>query len=382
MSAPTLAPPRQDVAPARLAGPVWRRLRLWVAVAAVLVVGAVLVGTLSDSPRRPLDPGSAQPDGSRALARVLAGYGTTVRSTTRLPGAGRTVLVTSPDDYSDAQLRELASRSRRLVLIRPGTRATAAVLPRVSPDAADGGDDRPGCAAAGARAAGDVDLPADTVAYRRGGADLAGCYGGAVLVGDRLVIIGSATLLQNDTLSRHGVAGAGRQPDQRRPHRRHGGLVAARRGRGRLRPGVAVGPVPGGAHRAFLWLIPLGLLVVVWRSRRLGSVVTRAAAGGRALGRAGGGPRPALRARRLTRPRRRTRCAARRWAGSRRGCHCRPAPDRSRSPSPRPASCGARPVRRRRCCRAHPPDDDAGLVRLAVELDQLEAAVGGEGELS
>ena len=114
----------------------------------------------------------------------MAGYGTAVERTTDLDTARATsgaVLLTSPDDYSDAQLRGLA-RSTLLVALHPGTRATSALLPGVSPDPeADPSSDEPGCALGGAVAAGDVDLPGSAGSYDLGGRGGTSCYGGAVV---------------------------------------------------------------------------------------------------------------------------------------------------------------------------------------------------------
>ena len=76
-----------EVAAGELVRPFWRRAWLWLAVAGVVALGAVLVGTFSESPTAPLDPGSTNQNGSRALVRVLAEYGTAVSVTSSLTDA-------------------------------------------------------------------------------------------------------------------------------------------------------------------------------------------------------------------------------------------------------------------------------------------------------
>jgi hypothetical protein len=265
------------VAAGALVRPVWRQTRLWLVIAAVIVLGAVLVGSLVDAPGQPLDPGSTHRNGSRALARVLAQYGTEVtssRTISSVTGPARTVLVTEPDDYSSTQLRLLRDRSARLVLVQPGTRATRAVLPGAAPEVAGSVDDAPDCQVPGATAAGEVNLPSDAIPYRSGSSGAQRCYGGAVLVGGRVVIIGSAKLLENQSLANEGAAAL--DVNLIGADRRIGAV-------GWLLPGADAdgsGPAsiwdvfPDGAHRAFLWLIALGVIAVLWRARRLGGVVT------------------------------------------------------------------------------------------------------------
>ncbi len=287
--------------------PAWRRLRFWLALGVLLALAGVAVALLSPRPGRALDPRSASKDGSKALAVLLARHGTAVTRSTSLADAERagaaTVLVVAPDSYSAAQLARLSRDAGRLVLARPSVAALRAVAPAVvAVDTAGGGPTAPACAEPGALAAGSVDLPeAQTYRTTEGSA----CFGGAVVVAPRLVVLGSAAVLRNDALAHDGVAaldlnsisgnGSARRvvwllPGARGGRSGRAECLAALPGRGaprvRLagRRRAAAGAVAGPAARAGRY---------------------RAAAGGGARGRGGRGPRPALPAGRRPRPRRR-----------------------------------------------------------------------------
>jgi hypothetical protein len=257
--------------------PAWHRLRPWLAFAVVVALGAVLVSSLSSKPGRALDPSSARKNGSKALAVLLRHGGTAVDRTTRLASAvhadaDTTVLVASAGSYSDAQLGQLGQSAARLVLSAPSISALSALTRDVVPVGAVSGPTDPGCSEAGALAAGRVELPASTSTFRsdRG----ASCYDGAVIIDSRVVVLGSRDLLRNDTLAHKGVAALALN-------------TISDNGASRrilwLLPGTeAAGPgaptiwqlFPAGAHRAFFWLLVLGLLLVLWRGRRLGPAVT------------------------------------------------------------------------------------------------------------
>ncbi len=252
-----------------------RRLLPWLALAAAAAVGGLLLAALTGPPSNPLDPGASDPSGSKALARVLAGYGVTLRDTTSQHAAlsrPGTVVVTGPDEYSDAQLRRLVRRTQRLVLVRPATRALHAVLPDADPTSADPATD-PGCAAPGADAAGRLNLPGDAVAYTAARGTTR-CYAGLVLVSPRIVVLGSADALTNDVLGHEGVAALDVN------------LLSADRTVTAvtwLRPGTDASGngaqsvrdlFPTSAFRALWWLAGVALLIVLWRARRFGAVVT------------------------------------------------------------------------------------------------------------
>jgi hypothetical protein len=377
-----VTPAAREIAPDRLVRPFWQRARYWLALAGFVIVGAVLVGTLSDHPGQPLDPASAHQDGSKALARLLADYGARVSTTTSLDTAmrGRTgptsVVVTAPDDYSTDQLRGLVGVAARVVLVRPGTRAVAAAAPQITVKADAGFGSFPDCAEPGGAATGPIVLPGDARAYDPGRSGATSCFGGVLLVAPRLVVLGSAQALQNDHLAEPGLAAL--DINAITDSRRVASVVWLLPGGDTQGPGPASvwALFPDGAYRAFCWLIAVGGLIVLWRARRLGGVVTEALpvivrsaelveGHGRLYVRAGARDRAAAALRHATA----LRLAAR--LGLPRG-----------APAGQVAVAVAAVVGRTSAETAGilagpPPVDDAGLMRLALDLDHLEAAASG-----
>lgn len=268
-----------EVQAAPLLRPWWQRIRIWIAVVAVVVIGAVLVGTLSEEPGRPLDPTSTHGDGSKAIVRLLEHFGAHVTTTSSIDtalrdGARGAVVVTAPNDYSAAQLQALSGGAARVVLIRPGTRAAAALRSGVEPDPDLVPHDSPGCPDAGTTAAGRVALPADSLAYLADSADVLSCYGGVVLTAPDLGVLGAPKLLANDHLDRAGVAAL--DINLITDSRRLTSVVWLTPGADTKGPGPASvwDLFPSGAYRAFWWLLAVAALLAVWRARRLGGVVT------------------------------------------------------------------------------------------------------------
>jgi hypothetical protein len=378
----TTAPPAEATAagaPVRageVVRPTWRRLRPWLALGVVVVVAGFVVAALSTRPGRPLDPDSAHKNGSKALAVLLGDHGTHVVRTASLASATRaaadvTVLVASPNSYSARQLRSLSRDVGRLVLAGPSVSALAAVTPDVVAIDEVHGRTEPGCTAPGADVAGTVDLPA-AVAYRSTVGTA--CYDGAVVFAPRLVVLGSADLLRNDTLAHDGVAALDvNSISDNGAARRVLWLLPSTEATGRGAPSIWQ-LFPAGAHRAFGWLFVVAMLLVLWQGRRLGPAVTeplpvvvRAAevveGHGRLYRRAGARDRAAaaLRAAALTR------LAV--HAGTQRAGFdevVAAVAAATRRPAAEVGQLLGGPA----------PSDDAALVRLATELDALEAAAG------
>lgn len=380
VSAAEIAGTSAPIAPGDLVRPGWRRLRFWVALLVAVIVGAVLVGTLSDAPGRPLDPSSPHQDGSLALARLLSGYKTSVTragAVNDAVAAGRsaTILITAPDNYSAGQLVDLRRAARRIVLLAPGIAALRAIAPGVR-RTADGAVSRsPDCSDAGAQAAGEVDLPADAATYEGTGGPTVSCYGGVLVSMPGLVVLGSPDLLRNDKLGDTGVAALDINA-----------ISADRSVRNVvwLLPGTdAAGSgsasiwdlFPAGAYRAFWWLIVLGALVVLWRARRLGAVVSEPLPViVRSAEAVEGHGRLYLRARAADRGAAALRRAATARLAARLGL--------PRGTGPDQVAVAIAPIVRRAPAEVlttltgPPPADDAAFMRLASELDQLEATAG------
>jgi hypothetical protein len=372
-----------EIQPAPLLRPWWQRARLWLGIAAVVVIGAILVGTLSEEPGRPLDPASTHGDGSKALVRVLEHFGATVTTTRSTAtairdGAHGAIVVTAPNDYSDTQLQQLAEGAARLVLVRPGTRAAAAMRLGIEPEPDRSPNDSPGCADPGATTAGTVSLPGDALAYLVDGPSVTSCYGGALLTAPQLVVLGAPALLQNDHLGRAGVAAL--DANTITDSRRLTSVVWLTPGADTNGPGPASvwDLFPPAAYRAFWWLLAVGVLLALWRARRLGGVVSeplpvvvRSAelveGHGRLYARAGARERAATALREAVLNRMTQRLGLPRGAS---------AEQVATTAAP---IVGQPPGDVLGLLAGPPPTDDTALTRLVHDLDQLEAGLQ-EGE--
>jgi hypothetical protein len=259
--------------------PAWQSLRLWLALATLILLAGLGLALSEPSPGRSLDPASATKTGSRALSALLAARGTTSHAVTSVADAvaelrSATVLITYPDDFSAAQLRRVVDSGHRLVAIDPGPSALAVLAPgrsaRHPANSTVAASVEPGCTWPGALAAGEVDFPADTAAYS--GADA--CYGGRVITTPRLVILGTNELLTNgsighdhlaalaiNALSDDGVVGAITW------------LLPGSDAAGAGAPSVW-SLFPNWVVRAGWQLVLVGVLIALWRGRRLGPIVS------------------------------------------------------------------------------------------------------------
>ncbi len=253
--------------------------------------------------------------------------------------------------------------------LAPGPDALKALLAGRQADTTDTEDVTvpPGCADAGAQAAGAVRFPAGTTTYvgtsvpPSGDSGPAGtsCYGGRIELTGNVVVFGSADLLRNDVLADPGVAALDLNAlDQ---NGRGGASLtwllpgADARGSG---PATIWTVLPGWTPRAVVWLLVIGGLVVLWRARRLGPVV--------------GEPLPVVvRAVEIVEGHGRLylRAGARdRAAGQLRAATSRRLADRFGMP---PAAIPLT-AEERATLSGPPPVDDAELVRLANALHELD----------
>ncbi|WP_432495621.1 DUF4350 domain-containing protein [Kineococcus gypseus] len=216
--------PSAPSAPARAGGTGRRRRRGPVLVGALLVALALLLALLT--PRtsdEALAPGSASPEGARALARVLRAQGVQVVEqrtfagalrAARQAGPGTSVLVTAPSLVSARRWGELAGAGARLLPVEPSPEALEAldaVVPGVR-----GGEERParvlppGCDAPGPAAAGTARAGGRTYALADG-AEGTSCYGGSWVsvptpAGGEVVLLGQADVLTNRHVDERGDA--------------------------------------------------------------------------------------------------------------------------------------------------------------------------------
>ncbi|MER7811532.1 DUF4350 domain-containing protein [Streptomyces sp900116325] len=281
---------------------VWSRTRgLLFALLLLVAAGIVLATARSGDQHGRLDPRSADQHGSRAVAELLKDRGVSVRVTTTLDdttaatGPDTTLLVTAPNLLTPHQQDELRAATTdsagRTVLLAADPLSVDALVPGVhasspGPVAARA----PQCSLPAARTAGDADTGG--FRYTADGLDTIGCYPGGSLptvllvqekgAGDT-VLLGSPELLYNNRLASHGNASLALQLLGSRQH-----LVwylpslvdpsAARNDDG--------GDDGSGDERSFVDLIPSGwlwgnlqlavaaLLAAIWRARRLGPLVT------------------------------------------------------------------------------------------------------------
>lgn len=373
-----------DVAAAPLVRPLWQRARLWLVLAGIVVLGAVLVGTLATKPGRPLDPTSARKNGSKALVRLLEHFGATVTATSNIDtalgdAAHAAVVVTSPDEYSDTQLHQLGSAAGRLVLVAPNSRAGHALADGLEPDPAGFLLEYPVCSDGGASAAGRVSLPGDALPYRPGETGATACYGGLFLTTPRLAVLGSSDLLRNDHVDDRGVAAL--DINAITDSRRLTSVVWLTAGSDASGAGETSfwDLFPSGAYRVFWWSLAVGVLIALWRGRRLGTVVSeplpvvvRSAevveGHGRLYARAGARDRAAsaLRAAAITR------------LAHRLGLPSGASADQvSVAVAP---LVGRAPADVLALLAGPPPVDDPALIRLTHDLDTMQAAAGGGTE--
>jgi Domain of unknown function (DUF4350) len=373
----------------------WReRLRrsAWPIAILVMLLLAVSVTVLANGRGngQPLDPDGVSPDGSRALAQVLRSHGVEVQvertstafveSVATHPSA--TVLVSRTDLLSPDDINQLVTRVRfgghDLVLVAP----SPAQLDRLAPgvriaDAVDRRVAAPDCADPAATRAGPADAGGFTYVADPG-VPTATCYDAdghpSYLVrgsGPSTTIVGQPSLLTNDRLAKQGNASL---------------VLGALGGTGDLvwyaPSGAAVvaqqhslrSVLPGWVGWVTLQLLVVVGVCMVWRGRRLGRLVPE--------------PLPVIvravettegRARMYRRARAHGRAAAqlREAELNRLRDHLglartAPAQDVVAVAATRTGIPGAELAR---LLLGPPPQDDAGLLRLAQILDQLDREV-------
>ncbi|MFD9291288.1 DUF4350 domain-containing protein [Streptomyces sp. NPDC060030] len=288
---------------------VWQRVRgLLLAVLILVVAGVALAAVRTGGQHGRLDPRSADPYGSRAVAELLKDRGVSVDVVTTLDEAtaaadpDTTLLVTGPNMLTAHQQRLLhiatSGSAGRTVLVSPAGPSVARLAPGARPEAHGPVTARaPRCALPAARVAGSADMGG--VHYGTDERDATACYpdGGlaSLLVlpeqgtGDT-VLLGSPDILHNDRLDQQGNASLALQLLGSRPHLvwylpslddpsaaggRDGG-TDRRDGTGGEEGGESdfVGLIPQGWLWGTLQLALAAVLAAIWRGRRFGPLVT------------------------------------------------------------------------------------------------------------
>jgi hypothetical protein len=274
---------------------VWTRARgIALAVVLLLAAAVALAVIRSDAHHGELDPRSADPKGSRAVAELLADRGVSTRVVTTLDqaadatGPGTTLLVAAPDLLTERQQNRLRSSfsdtGGRTVLVAPGGASVERLAPGVTADPATSFDSTldPDCSLPAARRAGSADTGG--VRYTTTHLDADECYPSRRLAtllripdaseGGDTVVLGAPDILLNDRLDDEGNASLALQLLGSRPH-----LVWYLPS---LTDASAADP---DEQRSFFDLLPSGwlwgtlqlfiaaALAALWRARRLGPLV-------------------------------------------------------------------------------------------------------------
>lgn len=275
---------------------IWTRTRAIALALVVLLVAAVAIAAIRSGEKHgTLDPRSADPYGSRAVAALLADRGvdtrlvTTTAEARAATGPDTTLLVAVPDLLTAHQQDQLQAATEdsggRTILVAPGAAATDRLAPGVStdPEPSTTTTLAPDCALPAARRAG----PADTGGHRYDttGTDADACYpdnGAPTLLrlpartgnGDT-VVLGAPDILLNDRLDKRGNASLALQ------------LLGTRTHVVWYLPSLSDDAAATDAQndRSFFDLIPKGwlwgtlqlfiaaALAALWRARRLGPLV-------------------------------------------------------------------------------------------------------------
>jgi hypothetical protein len=263
-----------------------RGLLGWAVVAIVLVVVALVGTALAGdgwAERGALDPESAGPGGTRALARILDEQGIEVRvardraaALAALEGDATLVLPDAPG-LSDEAIEELAAAATDVVLLEPRSRTLRLLLPGAELAGSAGTDElAPECDLPAATRAGDVVGGSLTTAPT----DATGCYPGTdgfalvsrTVDGRTVSALDGRAMLANDVLATSGNASLalallGAQP-------------AVVWYMPSLADSDATGTPPSLGELTPEWVTPTMLLLLVtavaaafWRGRRFGPLV-------------------------------------------------------------------------------------------------------------
>lgn len=235
--APEATPPSTSASPT--ARQLWTRSRGVLLALVVLLAAAVAIAAVrSDAESGSLDPRSATPSGSRAVAELLTDRGVSTRVVTTLKeaaaatGSDTTLLVARPDLLTDRQQDRLhsafANSGGRTVLVAPTTPSVATLAPGADADPAPSFDTTlsPDCSLPAARRAGRAETGGIRYTTSAPGAD--SCYPGDGLPtllrvpaaegnGDT-VVLGAPDILQNERLDKQGNASLALQLLGSRPH--------------------------------------------------------------------------------------------------------------------------------------------------------------------
>ncbi|QNE76996.1 DUF4350 domain-containing protein [Streptomyces finlayi] len=288
---------------------VWNRTRgLMLALLILVVAGITLAAVRSGDHHGRLDPRSADPQGSRAVAELLERSGvsvdvvTTLDEATAAAGPDTTLLTTAPNLLTPYQQRRLsaatADSAGRTVLLAPDGLSLHHLAPGVRARSPRPVEPRtPRCDLPAARDAGTAetggirytaDAPATTSCYPDDGLATVLVFQGQQ-AGDT-VLLGSPDLLHNDRLAQQGNASLALQLLGSRPHLvwylpslsdptatetdEESGAPPTEEDRAAGDSQSFTDLIPSGWLWGTLQLALAAVLVAIWRARRLGPLVT------------------------------------------------------------------------------------------------------------
>ncbi|MYW16690.1 DUF4350 domain-containing protein [Streptomyces sp. SID2955] len=274
---------------------VWTRTRgITLAVVLILAAAVAMAAVRSTAHHGELDPRSADPYGSRAVAALLGERGVSTRVVTTLGGAraatgpDTTLLVAEPDLLTHRQQTQLhtatAASGGRTVLVAAGNWSVERLAPGVTADPATSDDTTlaPHCTLPEARRAGTA--ATGGLRYTTTHLDADRCYPSerlatllripAASAGGDTVVLGAPDILYNDRLDEQGNASLALQLLGSRPH-----LVwylpslsdASAAGTGEQKSLFDL--LPPGWLWATLQLFIAAVLAAFWRARRFGPLV-------------------------------------------------------------------------------------------------------------
>ncbi|MFI9339657.1 DUF4350 domain-containing protein [Streptomyces sp. NPDC052773] len=287
-------PPTTSVSPTTRQ--VWTRARgLVLALVLLLAAGVTIALIRSDTRHGNLDPRSPDPQGSRAVAELLADRGVSTRVVTTLDEAraaaapDTTLLVAVPDllapNRQDRLHTAIAESGGRTVLVAAGSASVERLAPGVTADPATSLESTlsPDCDLPAARRAGNADTGG--IRYTTTHLEADQCYPSerlATLIrvphpsgGGDTVVLGAPDILHNEHLDEQGNASLALQLLGSRPH-----LVWYLPS---LSDASATQPddektlfelLPSGWLWGTLQLFIAAALAALWRARRLGPLVT------------------------------------------------------------------------------------------------------------
>jgi hypothetical protein len=365
----------------------WRGAR-WVLLALAVIVGVATLSTYLTAPRPggPMDPESTSPEGARALVTILRERGVDVIAAGDIAAAESaarpdTLILVAQTLYlfDDDLVRRLAALPGDRLLLEPVSRTREELAPQIRlDDVSPFGNTRPDCDLREATRAGEVQFGLSDAYEATGDVPVTRCYGGALVRyidnGREVTVVSSAGFMTNSGLLKEGNAAlamnlAGSHPRviwYAPQHSEDGGESAG--------GGTIFALMPDHVKWIALQLCLGVALLAVWKGRRVGPlvaeelpVVVRASETVEGRGRLYRSRRACDRAAEALRTATLQRMTPRLGLG----------PD-AQPPAVAQAvadRCGLYPQAVAHTLFGPPPANDADLVNLAHELDNIERQV-------